>query len=50
LRGALEGLGVRWGAAAARLALVFVVNLVEDGDEWARPELVGYGGDFAQTT
>src|SRR5581483_3615738 len=48
LGGTLEGLGVGWLAAAAGLALVFVVDLMEDGDEWGRLELVGDRGDFGE--
>ena len=48
LGGALEGHGVARQAAAAGLALVLVVDLVEDGDERAGLELVGDGGDFAE--
>ena len=40
--------GIAREAASAVLALVLVVDLVEDGDEGAGLELVGDGGDFAQ--
>ncbi len=49
LRGALEGDGIAREAASAVLALVLVVDLVEDGDEGAGLELVGDGGDLAET-
>ena len=48
LGGAFEGLGVGRLAAAAGLALVLVVDLVEDGDEWRGLELVGDSGDFRE--
>jgi len=48
LRGALEGDGIAGEAASAVLALVLVVDLVEDGDQRAGLELVGDGGDFAE--
>jgi hypothetical protein len=48
LGGALEALGVGRYAAAAALALVLVVDFVEDSDEWAGLELVGDGGDFRE--
>src|SRR5262249_16846315 len=35
-------------ATAAVLPLVLVVNLAEDGDQGAGPELLGDGGDFAE--
>ncbi len=40
--------GIAGEAAAAVLALVLVVDLVEDGDERAGLELFGDGGDFAE--
>jgi hypothetical protein len=46
--GALEGLRVGRSSAAAALALVLVVNFVEDGDERSGLELVGDGSDFAE--
>ena len=49
LGGAFERDGVARQAAAAGLALVLVVDLVEDGDERAGLELVGDGGDLAET-
>jgi hypothetical protein len=48
LCGALEGLRVGRRAASTGLTLVFVVDFVEDGDQGAGAELVGYGGDFRQ--
>ena len=42
--------GVAGQAAAAALALVLVVDLVEDGDEGAGLELLGDGGDFGEAT
>jgi hypothetical protein len=48
LRSALEALGVGWCAAAAGLALILVVDLVEDIDEGAGFELLGDGGDFGE--
>jgi len=48
LRCALEAYGITGEAAAAVLALVLVVDLVEDGDEWAGLELLGDRGDFAE--
>ena len=48
LCGALEGLGVGGRAASAGLALVLVVDFVEDGDQRAGAELVGDGGDFGE--
>jgi hypothetical protein len=48
LGGALEALGVGRCAAAAGLALVLVVDLVEDVDQGAGLELLGDGGDFGE--
>jgi hypothetical protein len=48
LGGAFEGLGVGRLAAAAGLALVLVVDLVEDGNERRGLELVGDGGDLGE--
>src|SRR6202789_3516849 len=48
LGGAFEALGVGWNAAATALALVLVVDFVEDFDEGAGLELLGDGGDFAE--
>jgi len=48
LRSALEGLGVGWSAASAGLALVLVVDFVENGNQRAGAELVGYGSDFRE--
>src|SRR6185312_925412 len=46
LGGSLKPLGVGWCAASAGLPLVLVVDLVEDSDQRAWPELVGDGGDL----
>ncbi len=48
LGGALEGLRVGRCAAASGLALVLVVDFVEDGDEGAGLELLGHGGNFGE--
>ena len=48
LRGAFERDGVARHAAAAALALVLVVDFVEDGDQRAGLELLGDGGDLGQ--
>ena len=48
LCGALEALRIWRDAAAAALALVLIVDFVEDGDEGAGFELVCDGGDFGE--
>ncbi len=48
--GALHADRVAGETAAAGLALVFVVDLGEDGDQWRGLELLSDGGDFGEAT